>query len=125
MRRWLRDFRGVWAACGAWGVAAILLAVLTAAAPGQADEGKVRLVLSTKSLQKEPERDPEQRRDVWLLRPNARQEVLTYLQNDDPSQSPTVFVQLLSGGAVVKTQKVVGVKGFTPVEWERSPAPAS
>jgi hypothetical protein len=102
-----------------------LLAVLTSVAPGQADEGKVRLVLSMKSLQKEPERDPEQRRDVWLLRPNVRQEVFTYLQNDDPSQTPTVLVQLLSGNDVIASQKVKVEKGLTPVAWPRPTAPAS
>ncbi|HEY7309582.1 MAG TPA: carboxypeptidase-like regulatory domain-containing protein [Gemmataceae bacterium] len=125
MRRSLRDFRGVVTAYGAWGVVAILLAVPTSVAPGQAVESKMRLVLSMKSITKEPERDPEQRRDVWLLRPNVRQEVLTYLQNDDPSQTPTVLVQLLSGGAVVASQKIEGVKGFIPVAWPRPTAPAS
>jgi hypothetical protein len=104
-----------------------LLAALTTAAPGQAVEGKVRLVLSMKSsLTKEPERDPGQRRDVWLLRPNVHQEVFTYLQNDDPSQSPTVLVQLLSGGdVVVSSPKNKVEKGLTPVAWPRPAAPAS
>src|SRR5262249_20661520 len=40
-------------------------------------------------------------------------------------QTPTVLVQLLSGGAVVASQKVEGVKGFGPVDWPRPTAPAS
>jgi len=77
-----------------WTAAALLYSL----APIRAADARVRLVLSTTPLKEEPKRDRERRAEIWLLRPNIQQELLTYVKNDDPSQSATVTVQLLAGG---------------------------
>jgi hypothetical protein len=66
-------------------------------AAAQAPNSGVRLILSTRRIDKAPAPD-EERSNV--LRPNVEQELLTYIQNDGP-EAKTVKVQLLADGVEV------------------------
>jgi hypothetical protein len=92
-----------------------------AQAPAPVADTRVRLVLSTQPIDREPGKGKERRPSA--LRPNVIREVITYVQNDR-AEPQTVTVQLLAGGAEVATQKrtVDGTK-LTQVPWPLPPAP--
>lgn len=124
MIQWLR--RGSRAASVA--VAVLLMCTLASSALFQSDDGNVHLILSMKPLKPEnlAKRDANRRADIWFLRPNVSQELLTYLRIDDPSKKPNVTVQLWAGGVPIASQELKKVEEkFIRVKWPRSAAGTS
>jgi hypothetical protein len=102
--------------------AVLLMSTQAVPAMAQAADSKARLILSMKPLNEEElgMRDPSRRADAWFLRPNVPQELLTYVEIDEPAKKPSVTVQLLAGGVEVASQTLKAVEAkYTQVKWPR------
>jgi hypothetical protein len=123
MMRWLR--RGPRDLTLAALTGALLACSLTVSgqAPAPPPDTRVRLVLSTQPVEKEPRRGRDLRPSA--LRPNVVREILTYVQNDRPEALP-VTVQLLAGGVEIASQKrTVEGNRLTQIAWPPPAAPAA